>query len=78
MISMKNYVPKKRTVMALGLVLNLSIDDYEDFMASAGYAFMASEKFDLVVKYCVIHHIYNLMEVDGYLVAHNLPCFTDY
>ena len=78
MISIKNYVPKKRTVMALGLVLNLSIEEFEDFMASAGYAFMASEKFDLVVKYCVIHHIYNLMEVDGYLVAHNLPCFADY
>lgn len=75
-ISTENYVPKKQTVMALGLALELPLDQYEDFLASAGYAFMPSSKFDLVVKFCVMKGIYNLVEVDIILNDHGLKCFS--
>ena len=75
-ISVKDYVPKKHAVMALGLALELPISEYEDFLASAGYAFMPASKFDMIVKYCVINHIYNLLKVDIILNDHGEECFA--
>ena len=75
-ITKKNYVPKKPTVMALGLALELEIRQYEDFLASAGYAFMPSSKFDLIIKYCVLNKIYNMISIDLILDSYGLPCFS--
>lgn len=75
-ISNKDYVPKKHTVMALGLALELPLGEYESFLASAGYAFMPSSKFDLIIKYCVMNHIYNLISVDVILDDHGEECFA--
>ncbi|MGP1459657.1 MAG: hypothetical protein ACTTKL_10170 [Treponema sp.] len=75
-ISHKDYVPKKQSVMALGLALELPLDDFERFLASAGYAFMPSSKADLIVKYCVMNQIYNLIEVDGILDSYGFACFS--
>ena len=75
-ISNKDYVPKKQVVMALGLALELPYKEFEQFLASAGYAFMPSSKFDLIVKYCVMNKIYNLLEVDIILDSHGLNCFA--
>lgn len=75
-ISRKNYVPKKKAVMALGLALELPPEDFERFLASAGYAFMPSSKADLIVKYCVMNRIYNLVEVDIILDSYKLACFA--
>ena len=62
--------------MALGLALELPQEDFERFLASAGYAFMPSSKEDLIVKYCVMNRIYNLVEVDSILDSYNLACFA--
>lgn len=75
-ISNKDYVPKKQAVMALGLALELPLQEFEKFLASAGYAFMPSSKFDLIVKYCVMNQIFNLVEVDIILDSHGLNCFA--
>lgn len=75
-ISNKDYVPKKMTVMALGLALELKFDEYVSFLASAGYAFMPSSKFDVIIKYCVLNGIYNLVEVDMILDSHGECCFA--
>lgn len=75
-ISKRDYVPKKHTVMALGLALELEIRQYEDFLASAGYAFMPSSKFDLIIKYCVLNKIYNIISIDLILDSYGLPCFS--
>ena len=54
----------------------LPLQEFEKFLASAGYAFMPSSKFDLIVKYCVMNQIYNLVEVDIILDSHGLNCFA--
>ena len=75
-ISNKDYVPKKHTVMALGLALELPLVEYEAFLASAGYAFMPSSRFDMIIKYCVINEIFNLLTVDVILDDHGEECFS--
>lgn len=62
--------------MALGLALELPLDEYEVFLASAGYAFMPSSKFDMIVKFCVTNQIYNLINVDVILDDHGEECFA--
>ena len=64
------------TVMALGLALELSLEEYEGFLASAGYAFMPSSRFDVIIKYCIMNGIYNLVEVDMILYSHDECCFA--
>ena len=75
-ISKKNYIPKKKTVMALGLSLELDLNEYEELLASAGYSFMPSSKFDMIVKYCVINRIYNLIEINLILDSYGEKCFS--
>ncbi len=45
-------------------------------LASAGYAFMPSSRFDLIIKYCVMNQIYNLINVDVILDDHGEECFS--
>ena len=75
-ISKKNYIPKKMTVMALGLSLELDLNEYEELLTSAGYSFMPSSKFDMIVKYCVINRIYNLIEINLILDSYGEKCFS--
>lgn len=77
-ISTKDYVPKKKPVMALGLALELPLEDFERFLAAAGYAFMPSDRFDLIIKYCVMNKIYNIVKVDMILDDHGQECFGKY
>ena len=56
--------------------MELPLEEYEKFLASAGYAFMPSSKFDLIIKYCVMNHIYNLINVDVILDDHGEECFA--
>ena len=61
---------------SVALALELEIRQYEDFLASAGYAFMPSSKFDLIIKYCVLNKIYNIISIDLILDSYGLPCFS--
>lgn len=57
-------VPVKHTVMALGLALKMKIEEFESFLKTAGYCIMTSDVYDLIIKYCVIHEIFNVIEVN--------------
>ncbi len=70
-------IPKKKNVMALGLALELPLEQYEEFLASAGYSFMPSSKFDLIVKYCVVNQIHNFIEINVLLYEFTATCFQD-
>lgn len=62
-----DYIPKKKTVLSLAIALELNMDDAEDLLASAGYAFSESLKSDLIVRYCIEHAIYDIYEVNALL-----------
>lgn len=75
-ISIPNYIPGKDTVMALGMALELHLVEFEDFLARAGYSLISAQKRDMVVKYCVLHRIYNLIEVNIILYSHGQKPFV--
>ena len=46
-----NYTPNKKTVLAIAIALELSIDEAKDLLNSAGFAFTRSSKTDIIVAY---------------------------
>jgi hypothetical protein len=63
----KDYRPKAKTLYAFIIVLQLTLDDAVDLLASAGYAFSSASRLDLAVKFCVEKGIGNLDEVNNAL-----------
>ena len=67
------YSPGKKTVLALAVALELNLDQATDLLARAGYAFSPSSRMDLVVKYCIEHQIFDIIEVNTILFSFDLP-----
>ncbi len=65
--SNKDYKPKKTTAIALGIALELSLDDFNDLLEKAGFVLSSSSKFDLIVRYFVERKIYDLFEINATL-----------
>jgi hypothetical protein len=63
----KDYRPKAKTLYAFIIVLQLTLDDAVDLLASAGYAFSSANKLDIAVRYFIEQGISDLDEVNGVL-----------
>lgn len=67
------YTPKKKTVLALALALELCMDDTKDLLASAGYAFSPSSRFDLIIQYFIENQVYDIYAINIALFEHDEP-----
>lgn len=65
--SKKDYTPSKRTVIALAVGLELSIDETDDLLKRAGYALSQSKKFDVIVEYFITNEKYDIIEINTVL-----------
>lgn len=65
----KNYQPSKNTALALAIALELNLDETKDFIGKAGYALTHSNEFDIIIEYCIINGIYNIMKINETLFA---------
>jgi hypothetical protein len=59
-----DYRPKKQTAIALALALELGMDDTEELLSAAGYSLSDSDKYDLVIRFCLERKIYDLHTVN--------------
>ena len=59
-----NYIPSKKTALALAIALKLNLDETIDLLGRAGYALSPANLFDLIVVYCIEHKIYDIIEVN--------------
>lgn len=64
-------IPKKHTVVALGLALQLNPDEMNALLQSAGYAFTDTRKEDIIIRWCLQQKIFSVMEVNEILEDHN-------
>lgn len=71
--SSEAYLPKKKTVLALAIALELNMDETIDLMARAGLALNPNSRFDLIVGYCITHKIYNIFDINTYLFEYDQP-----
>ena len=59
-----NYHPRKSTILALALALQLNKDDTDILLNAAGYSLSSRETSDLIVQFCIEKKIYNIFDVN--------------
>jgi hypothetical protein len=67
MMSAGNYKPAKNTAIAFGLALRLTEEEFAAFLGNAGFALSDSSVFDLMIRFCVEHEIFDIHDVNALL-----------
>lgn len=71
--SNKDYTPLKKTAVSFVMALELDPDTAEELLMKAGYALSNSSKWDIIIRYCIEHGIYNLFDVNDILFKFDQP-----
>jgi len=72
-ISDRSYNPKKETVFALALALQLDLKETTAFLESAGYAFNPSSMFDMTMKFFIQNGNYDRIVIDMLMESLDIP-----
>lgn len=64
-------IPKKNSILAIGLTMKLNRDEMDELLGSAGYAFTDTRRTDVIVLWCMEHGIYDVIQVNEILFEHN-------
>lgn len=65
------YHPSKDTIILLGISLRLSEYELERLLESASYSLPKNNEYDLIIRFCFIHKIYSIDEINKYLEEYN-------
>ena len=69
----KRYQPKKHTVLALAIALELTVDETKMLLERAGFALSHADERDVIVEYFLSQGIYDIYEVNLALYAFDQP-----
>ena len=69
----EDYIPKKRTIVALAIAMRLNLDDTRDLLAAAGLLLANNNRFDLIITFCIENGIYDVYEVNALLFKFDQP-----
>lgn len=71
--SNKHYKPKKQTVLALAIALELSLEDTRLLLERAGYALTHADERDIIVEYFINQRNYDIFDINLALYAFDQP-----
>lgn len=70
-----DYLPSKKTALALALALELSLEDTEAFLRLAGHALSRSILSDVIIEFFITRKIYDLDAINAALYTYDQPVF---
>lgn len=68
-----DYKPTKKTAVAFAVALELPMSEMLDLLACAGITLSKSDRFDLIISYCVQNRIYDILEINAVLFQYGQP-----
>ena len=68
-----NYMPSKRTALALAVALELNVKETDDLLKRAGFALSHSQKFDVIVEYFLVNKNYDIFKINEVLFQYDQP-----
>ena len=71
--SKKDYIPTKKTIIAIIFALRLSMEDSLELLSRAGYTLSSSSDFDLIVTHFISRKNFSQHEIDEELDRRGLP-----
>ena len=68
--SIPEYIPAKKTIIALCLAMELSIEEAQDLLSAGGYILSNNILSDLIIKICIKEKIYDINKINFILFKH--------
>ena len=71
--NVEGYTPKKPTILALAIALELTHPEVVQLLGRAGYALSHASKFDVIVEYFIINRQYDIFQINEVLFSYDQP-----
>ena len=68
------YRPGKPTVLAFAIALELSLEETEQLLRSAGFALSHNNLFDMIIEFYISNGIYDIFEINEALYKYDQSC----
>lgn len=74
--SQHEYIPSKKTIIALALALELPLDETQTLLKKAGFTLSRSILFDVIIEYFILKGEYDFFEINSVLFAYKQPILS--
>lgn len=66
-----DYIPSKKTVLALAIALELTLEETQSLLKKAGFTLSSSILSDVIIEFFITHGKYDLDEINAALYAYD-------